>query len=93
MPGASIFLVERYIPQLQTSEIEALTRRLDAASAQLRTEGRDVHWLRSLALLDDETCLCIFSAHNRADVEEANRRAAATYERIVDTVAIENADR
>jgi hypothetical protein len=92
MPGGRTFLVERYIPQLQTADVELLARRLANASAQLRAEGRDIHWLRSLAIPNDETCLCTFSAHTRSDVEEANRRADATYERIVDTVALENTD-
>lgn len=91
MPGGRTFLVERYLPQLQTADIELLTGRLAAASAQLRAEGRDIRWLRSLAILADETCLCTFSAQTRADVEEANRRADATYERITETLALENA--
>lgn len=49
----------------------------------MRAEGRHIHWVRSLGLPNDETCLCIFSARNREDVEEANRRADADYERIV----------
>ena len=93
MPGGRTYLVERYIPQLQTADVELLAQRLAAASAQLRAEGRDIHWLRSLALSDDETCLCTFTAHTRADVEEANRRADASYERIVETMALENADK
>lgn len=92
MPDGRTFLVERYIPQLQTADVELLAGRLAAASAQLRAEGRDIHWLRSLALPDDETCLCIFTAHTPTDVEEANRRAGATYERIIETVALENTD-
>lgn len=93
MPGGSIFLVERYIPQLERADIELLAERLAAASAELQAEGRDVHWLRSLAVPDDETCLCIFSAQTRADVEEANRRASAAYERIIETLTLENARR
>jgi hypothetical protein len=90
MSGGSAFLVERYIPRLQPADVELLTRRLAAATAQLRAEGRNVEWLRSLALPDDETCLCIFSARSRADVEEANRRAGADYERIVETLTVEH---
>lgn len=92
MPGGRTFLVERYIPRLETADLESLAGRLVAASAQLRAEGRDIRWLRSLAIPGDETCLCTFTAYTRADVEEANRRADATYERIVDTVTLENAN-
>jgi uncharacterized protein DUF4242 len=85
-----VFLVERYIPRLAAGDVAALAARLAAATEELQAEGRPVHWLRSLAVEADETCFCLFSAATRADVEEANRRADAGYERILRTVAIEN---
>lgn len=81
MSSGHAFLVERYIPRLRPGDVDLLTRRLAAATAQLRAQGRDIRWLRSHAFPDDETCLCIFAAEARADVEEANRRAGAAYER------------
>ncbi len=86
---ACTFIVERYIPHLRSADIEPLCERLTAASAELQAEGRDIRWLRSFALLDDETCLCLFSARSRNDVAEANHRAGAAYDRIIETVTIE----
>jgi hypothetical protein len=91
MTGGTTFLVERYIPRLQPADVDLLTRRLAAATAQLRAEGRDIRWLRSHAFPDDETCLCIFAAGGRADVEEANRLAGSAYERILETITVESA--
>lgn len=86
------FLVERYIPGLQVAQVETLARLLSAASAEVEAEvRRPVRWVRSVALLADETCLCTFSARSCDDVEEANRRAGAVYERIVATRTVENA--
>jgi Nickel responsive protein SCO4226-like len=89
MPAGTTFLVERYIPRLRAADVDLLGRRLAAATAELRAEGREVCWLRSYALSDDETCLCVFVAGARADVEEANRRAESAYERILETYTIE----
>lgn len=89
MRTGSIFIVERYLPSLRPNDVKLLARRLAVATAQLRAEGRDVHWLRSHALSDDETCLCVFAAWTRADVEEANRRAEGPYERILETHTVE----
>ena len=91
MSDRRTFLVERYIPSLEAAALADLARRLDGASRELRAEGRDVHWLRSFALLDDETCLCVFFAPSGADVEEANRRAQAPYERVVAACMVEQA--
>jgi Protein of unknown function (DUF4242) len=86
------FLVERYIPRLCVNDVERLVQRLAAATAQLRAEGRDVRWLRSHALPDEETCLCFFSARRREDVEEVNRRADAAYERVVTVLTLDGDD-
>lgn len=86
------FLVERYIPGLQVKDVETLARRLSAASAQVEAEvRRPVRWVRSVALLEDETCLCTFSARSCDDVAAANRRAGAPFERIVPTRTVEHA--
>lgn len=89
MAGDRTFLVERYLPRLRPADVEPLARRLAAAAGEMQREGRDVRWLRSVAIPDDETCLCSFSAPTRMEVEEVNRRAGAAYERILDAVAIE----
>lgn len=91
MSGGMTFLVERYIAGLRPADLDPLARRLAAATAQLRAQGREVRWLRSYALPDDETCLCIFAARTRADVEAANRLAGSAYERILETLTVEGA--
>ena len=88
MCAANTFLVERYLPGLRADELEAFTTRLAAATAAVRADGRSVRWLRSVALPEEDTCLCVFRAASREDVEEANRRAGAPYERIVPAVTV-----
>jgi Nickel responsive protein SCO4226-like len=83
------FLVERYLPRLDAAQLDALVERLRGATAQLQAEGRQVEWIRSLAVIDDEACLCIFRALAREDVAEANARAEAGYERIVEALVAE----
>lgn len=78
-----LYLVERYAPGLDDDSIRALARRLRAATAILRREGRDVTWLESIALPSDDTCLCLFRACSDADVVEANQRAGADLDRVV----------
>jgi hypothetical protein len=93
MPGARTFLVERYMPGVDAAALLELTRRLAAATSSLQAEGRRIEWLRSLALTKDETCLCTFQADDPKHVAEANTRAAAPYERIVEAVSVENEQR
>lgn len=83
------FLAESYIPGLRQSEFRALAERLTEATAAMRAEGHHIRWLRSLAILEDETCLCIFWSDNVATVEKANRRAEVEYERIVPAIVLD----
>jgi|GEM_PF-2710396 len=89
MSRREVFLVERFLAGAQPAAVERLAAGLGAASAQLRAEGRPVFWLGSLAVADDETCLCVFAAGQAADVEAVNRLAGAGYERIVAGIAVE----
>ena len=91
MPPPATFLVERYLPGLRPGDIPELARRLAAATAAMRREGRSVEWLCTLALPGDEACLCSFRAASLADVDEANVRAGASFERIVEAHRVENA--
>jgi len=86
----SIFIAERYIAGLGMAEFRALAERLTIATAAMRAEGRSIRWLRSFGVLEDEACLCVFLADNVADVQEANRRAEAEWERIIPAFVLEN---
>jgi hypothetical protein len=86
----SIFLAERYIARLGAAEFRALADSLTVATAAMRAEGHRIRWVRSYGVLDDEACLCVFLADNVADVEEANRRAGAEWERIIPAFVLEN---
>lgn len=91
MPHLTVFLVERYLPGVRPADIEELGRRLRAAAAELRGAGAPVEWLRSVALVEEESCLCSFRAATEADVREVNALAGVGYERIVPAHQAENA--
>jgi hypothetical protein len=82
MSTESVFLVERYLPEPEPGGLAELGRRLAAATEAMRSEGRSVEWLESVALPGDEACLCLFRAADEESVTEANRRADAEFERI-----------
>ena len=80
-----VYLVERYAAGIDADD---LGERLGAATAALRAEGADVAWLLSIVLPAEEGCLCLFEASSAAEVVRANRRAAASYDRLVETVEL-----
>jgi uncharacterized protein DUF4242 len=80
-----VYLVERYATGIDANE---LGERLGVAAAALRAEGADVAWLLSIVLPAEDGCLCLFEASSAAEVARANERAAAPYDRLVESVEL-----
>ena len=83
------FLVESYVRQLDEPTAAAIAGRVERAAAELRSLGLAVVWLRSLALLDEETCFCLFGADAVEHVVAANERAGLVFDHIAEIVTIE----
>lgn len=83
------FLVESYVRQLDEPTAAVIAGRVEGAAAELRSLGLPVFWLRSLALLGEETCFCLFSAEMVEHVIAANERAGLEFDYITEVVTIE----
>jgi hypothetical protein len=83
------FLVELYVPQLDEQAAMAITSRCRAAARQLAEQGVALRWLRSFALVADETYLCIVAARDRDHVLELSRRAGLEHDHVVEVVALD----
>ena len=82
------FLVERYLPGMPPDGIRAgVARTRDAADA-MRAEGFDVRHRATLVVAEDDLCLCRFTAASAALVEEACRRGAFPYARILSAAPV-----
>jgi hypothetical protein len=85
--AAQTFLVEHYWPGATAERFEAAAARVRAATERMRGEGARIRFLHSVFVPEDEAAYCVFEAPAAAGVEEAYRRAAVRFERIV--VAVE----
>jgi Protein of unknown function (DUF4242) len=85
------FLVERYIARLDAAALAAIAARLERATSELAAAGHEVRWLHSTALVEDETCLCLFDAADAEDVVAVNERAGVPYERVAEVVSFRGA--
>lgn len=78
----AIYLVERYLADIDAQELHALPSRLEAAAAQLRAGGTEIAYLDTTFLPEDEYCFCRFEAASLHATELANRIAGVPYSRI-----------
>ena len=83
-----VYVVERYLPDVSSSELECALAGLRRTTRELRGQGTPIRYLGSTIVPDDEACFCQFEGPSQAAVAEANRRAGVAFHRIVPAVAV-----
>jgi hypothetical protein len=78
------YIVECYVPKAKSDEFSAVRARARAAARAMTLEGTPVRYLRSILIPDDETCFHVFEGPSADVIGEVSRRAALTYDRIVE---------
>ena len=80
------YLVETYMPRSHAQEARAAGECARAAAEELSRENRDVRYVRTTFLPDDETCFHLFEAASHDVVEEVSRRARLGHARIIPAI-------
>lgn len=75
------YVVERYLTGWNGDEIDALLSRLDGL--ETRFAALDVHYLHSIVLDHDETCLSVFDGPDADAVRLANDEYGLPTDRVV----------
>lgn len=69
------YLVEIRRP-LVLRDVQTIGARSRRAAGELRSEGTDVRFLRTIVVPEDDACYLLFEACSARDVEEAVRRSS-----------------
>ena len=80
------FFVESYVPQLDAAGVAAFSSRLQTAVEQLREEGLPLAWIRSFALLEEDTLVWMIEASQLDDVALVQRRAGVELDHVVEVL-------
>jgi uncharacterized protein DUF4242 len=83
-----VYVVERYLPGVSSSELERVLAGLRRTTREMRDEGTPVRYLGSTIVPEDEACFCQFEGPSQAAVAEASRRAGVAFDRIVSAIAV-----
>ena len=76
-----VFVVERYLAGWDPREVDALVELVAQHADEFRARG--VHYLRSIVLAADETCLCLFEGSDAETIRCANQDASLPVHRVV----------
>ena len=80
---ASAYALELYAPR-GDALCPAAVARVTAVTSEMRREGTAVRYLRSVFLRGDEIGFLLFKGPSQDAVAEAARRAAITFERVLE---------
>ena len=78
-----VYLVDRDLPGITPEGLALLQRAEIGASQQLTAAGQMVRYLRSLFIVGEARCLCLFEAEDEAAVAAVNEVARLPFTRIV----------
>jgi hypothetical protein len=82
-------LLESYVPGLDEWTAAAITSRVQSGVRQLVKEGKALRWLRSFALVGEETYLCVVAAIDADEAVEVNVRARIGCDHVVEVVTFD----
>lgn len=82
MFGVPEFLLEVYVSRTDPEAVAAGARNARRAADELRREGTQVRYLRSIFVPEDETCFYLYEAARAEHVGDAARRADIPFARI-----------
>jgi Protein of unknown function (DUF4242) len=78
-----VYLVDRDLPGITLEGLALLQRAEIGASEQLTATGQPVRYLRSLFIVGEARCMCLFEAEDEAAVMALNEAARLPFTRIV----------
>jgi hypothetical protein len=81
-----VYLVDRDLPGITGEGLAKLQRAEINASRQLTAAGQAVRYLRSLFIVGEARCMCLFEAEDEAAVAAVNRAARLPFTRIVEAL-------
>jgi hypothetical protein len=81
------FIGEQYLPAEDAEAAAHRARAARAAADQLRREGTAVHYVRSIFIPEDETCIHLYRADSIDAVRAAAARSSLQLERIAEAVS------
>jgi hypothetical protein len=83
------FLIEKYVPQLDEATAVAISSRFRAAVSRRNGRGGTLRWIRSFALVGEETYCCMIGAPDINHIVQLNARGDLEYDHVVEVLALE----
>jgi hypothetical protein len=84
------FLIEKYVPRLDEATAADISSSFRVAVSRRNARGGTLRWIRSFALLGEETYCCIIAAPHIDHIVQLNVRGGVEYDHVVEVVALDH---
>jgi Nickel responsive protein SCO4226-like len=85
-PDMVVYLVDRDLPGFTAVQLLALQQAAITACQRFSAAGRPIQYLRSMIILGEARCMCLFAAPDLALVQAVNDAAQLPFTRIVEAL-------
>ena len=69
------YVVERHLPNFTGEMVAAAAKRAKQTTLAMTREGTPVRYMRSIFILGEDKCYCLFEGESADTVRQANERA------------------
>jgi hypothetical protein len=85
-PDMVVYMVDRDLPGFTTVQLRELQQAAITACQRFSAAGRPIKYLRSMVILGEARCMCLFAAPDLALVQAVNDAAQLPFTRIVEAL-------
>jgi len=82
----TVYATERELAGISMEDLGAAQQGAIATAAQMRANGAEITYLRSIFRPEDGKCTCMFEAESADQVRQLNDTAGLPYERVVEAL-------
>lgn len=82
----TVFMVERELKGISQQDLGQAQKAAIQTAAQMRQDGSDISYVRSVFTPADGRCMCLFDANSEEQVRRLNDVAGLPYTRVVEAM-------
>ena len=82
----TVYMVDRDLPGISMDDLAAAQQRAIETAAEFRTQGKEIHYIRSTFVPGESHCMCLFDSSSADLVAELNDVAQIPYTRITEAL-------
>ena len=82
----TVYMVDRDLPGISMDDLAAAQTKAIETAAEFRSQGKDIHYIRSTFVPGESHCMCLFDAPSAEMVSDLNNTAQIPFTRVTEAL-------